>query len=358
MERIGAPWQVQDVEIETPRGDEVLIRMVGTGICHTDIACQHGFPVPMPIVLGHEGAGVVEEIGPDVRTVKVGDHVVMSFDSCGHCRNCDREEPAYCFEFFPRNFSGRRVEDQSSPLSRSGEPLNAVFFNQSSFATYAIARERNTVVIDKDLPLAIMGPLGCGIQTGAGSVVRSLGVGPGDSLAIFGGGAVGLSGLMAARAVGAGTVIVIEPNESRRNLALELGATHGIDPSAGANVLEEIKDMFGGVNYAFDTTGLPAVIGVAIETLLPGGMLGMVGAPPPDAMLPASLMSMLARGVGAKYIIEGDSEPAAFIPEMIGWYRAGKFPFDKLVETFPFDQINEAAHAAESGRVIKPVLLF
>lgn len=356
---IGAPWTLEDVQLEAPREDEILVKMVGVGICHTDLLCKTGaFPAPMPIVLGHEGAGVVEAVGSKVSRVKPGDHVVLSFDSCGQCRNCRQHNPGYCFEFFPRNMSGGRASDGSSPIASNGAPVHASFFGQSSFATHAIAREVNAVVVDRSLPLSILGPLGCGVQTGAGAVANSLGLLKGDSLAIFGAGAVGLSALLAARALGAGEVIVIEPNEKRGAFALELGATRVINPTATDDVLAEIKQSGGGVNHAFDTTGLPQVIGTAIETLLPGGVLGMVGGPPPDALLPANLMSMLVRGITAKYIIEGDSDPQTFIPKMLDWYKAGQFPFDRLVRTFPFDQINAAAHAAEKGDVIKPVLVF
>jgi len=332
--------------------------MVGTGICHTDLACRTGFPVPMPIVLGHEGAGVVEVVGAKVKHIKAGDHVVLSFDSCGECRNCEQHQPAYCFTFYPRNLAGVRAADGSATLTQAGKPINALFFCQSSFATYALAREVNTVKIDKDLPLEIMGPLGCGIQTGAGAAVNAMGVKDGDSLAIFGGGAVGLSALLGARAVGAGTVIVVEPNVARGKLALELGATHVINPKETADVLAKIKELAGGVNYALDTTGIPAVMAVAVEALLPKGVLGLLGVPPPEATVPANMMSMLVRGITVRYIVEGDSDPQEFIPRMAAWYKAGKFPFDRLVKKFPFEQINEAAHASETGEVIKPVLIF
>ncbi len=356
---VGGPFSIETVSVAAPRADEVLVRMVGTGICHTDLVCRDGFPVPMPIVLGHEGSGVVEAVGEGVTTIKPGDHVVLSFDSCNHCRNCEKSQPAYCMSFLPHNFSGLRVSDGSSPLSKDGEQINASFFGQSSFATYAISRERNTVVVDKALPLEILGPLGCGVLTGAGAAVNSLGVSKGDSLAIFGGGAVGLSALLGARAVEAGTVIVVEPNAGRRALALELGATAVIDPKAESDVLARIKELSGGgVNYAIDTTAIPSVAGTALEALLPLGMLGMVGVPAPDAMLPASMMSMLVRGVGAKYIVEGDADPKEFIPRMAAWYLDGKFPFDRLIKKYPFEQINEAAKATETGEVIKPVLIF
>ncbi|WP_293393817.1 NAD(P)-dependent alcohol dehydrogenase [Nevskia sp.] len=356
---MGAPWSIETVELAEPREDEVLVRMVGVGICHTDLSCRSGaLPVALPIVLGHEGSGVVERIGSKVTRVRVGDHVVLSFDSCGQCRNCRHDSPATCFEFFPRNFTGKRT-DGTTPIQQNGALIHAVFFSQSSFATHAIAREVNTVVIDKDLPLELMGPLGCGIQTGAGAVANSLGLREGDSLAIFGAGGVGLSALLAARALGAGSVIVVEPNEKRARFAQELGATHVVNPMKTPDTLAEIRTLGGGgVNFAFDTTGIPAVIGAAVEALLPGGVLGMVGGPPPEAMMPANLMSMLFRGVTAKYIIEGDSNPQTFIPKMLDWYRAGRFPFDKLIGKFPFESINEAAHAAETGDVIKPVLVF
>lgn len=360
VREVGKPFSIEDVELEAPRGDELLVRMVGVGMCHTDLVARDGFPVPMPIVLGHEGSGVVEAVGPDVKNLAVGDHVVLSFNSCDNCPTCAENLPAYCHNFLGENFAGVRLADGSTSISKGDEVIHGNFFGQSSFATHAIAHERNTVKVDKSLPLELLGPLGCGIQTGAGAAVLSLGLKAGQSLAIFGGGAVGLSALLGARAVDAGTVIVVEPNEERGKLALELGATHVINPKETADVLEKIKELGGGagVNHALDTTGIPDVIAVAVETMTANGMLGLIAVPPPEAMLPANMMSMLVRGVGVKYITEGDADPQAFIPQMIKWYQDGKFPFDKLVKTFPFSEINEAAHASESGDAIKPVLLF
>ncbi|MDB5987896.1 MAG: geraniol dehydrogenase [Nevskia sp.] len=359
VRNVGGPFTIESIDVAAPSGDQVLVRMVGVGICHTDLVCRDGFPVPMPIVLGHEGSGIVEAIGDKVTGVKVGDHVVLSFNSCQSCPNCAKSQPAYCYNFLANNFAGVRPSDGSTSLAQNGAAVHGQFFGQSSFATLAIAREINTVVIDKNLPLEIMGPLGCGIQTGAGGAVNSLEMQKGDSLAIFGGGAVGLSALLGARAIDAGTVIVIEPNAARGELAKQLGATHVINPKETPDVLAKIKELSGGgVNYALDTTGIPAVMGVAIETMLPRGMLGLIGVPPPDANLPANLMSMLIRGARVKYITEGDSNPQEFIPRMLGWYKAGKFPFDRLISKFRFEQINEAAHATETGAAIKPVLVF
>ena len=359
VREVGGKFCLEEVDVAEPRGNEVRVRIVGVGMCHTDLVARDGFPVPMPIVLGHEGSGVVEALGPDVEGLEIGDHVVLSFNSCGACPTCGDDEPAYCHNFMGLNFAGVRLEDGTSPLSQGDAVVHGNFFGQSSFASVAIANARNTVKVDKSLPLEILGPLGCGIQTGAGAVVLSLGLKPGQSLAIFGGGAVGLSGLLAARAVGAGTVIVVEPNAERGKLALELGATHVVNPRETEDVLAAVKELSGGgVNCAFDTTGIPAVIGTAFEALGPHGILGMVAVPPPEAMMPASLMSGLVRGVSAKFITEGDADPQSFIPQMLDWHKAGKFPFERLIKTFPFDQINEAAHASEDGSSIKPVLVL
>jgi len=359
VRKVGGPFSIEAVEVAAPREHEVRVRMVATGMCHTDIVARDGFPVPLPIVLGHEGAGVVESVGTAVKTLKPGDHVVLSFNSCAACPNCADDKPAYCYNLMAHNFSGIRPADGSTALSQSGEKVHANFFGQSSFGTYAVAHERNAVKVDSSLPLELLGPLGCGIQTGAGAAVNSLGLKAGQSLAIFGGGAVGLSALLGARAIDAGTVIVVEPNPARAALAQELGASHVINPKDTADVLATVRELSGGgVNYALDTTGIPAVIAVAVETMLPNGMLGLIAVPPPEATLPANMMSMLVRGVGVKYITEGDADPQAFIPRMLGWYQAGKFPFDRLITKFRFDQINEAAHASEKGGAIKPVLVF
>ncbi len=359
VRQVGGPFQIEDIDVAEPRDSEVRVKMVGVGMCHTDLVARDGFPVPMPIVLGHEGSGIVEAIGPDVKGLEVGDHVVLSFNSCAACPTCDDHQPAYCHNFLAENFAGVRLADGSSPLSQDGEIVHGAFFGQSSFGTYAIANERNTVKVDKDLPLEILGPLGCGIQTGAGAAVLSVGLKAGQSLAIFGGGAVGLSALLGARAIGAGLVIVVEPNAARGELALELGATHVINPKETTDVLAAIKELSGGgVNHALDTTGIPDVIAVAVETTITHGTVGLIAVPPPEAMLPANMMSMLMRGTIIKYITEGDADPQTFIPQMIAWYREGKFPFDRLIKKFGFAQINEAAKASEDGSAIKPLLTF
>ena len=354
------PMAIESVNVAAPRDDEVLVRLVASGICHTDIVCRDAFPVPMPIVLGHEGAGIVETVGSKVSGLKAGDHVIFSFNSCGSCSNCQSHEPAYCHQFLGLNFGGVRLEDGSSPLSQNGQMVHGNFFGQSSFATAAIVRAKNAVKVDQDLPLELLGPLGCGIQTGAGAVMNSLKVREGRAIVIFGAGAVGMSAVMAAKVVGASSVILVEPNAARRALAIELGATATIDPRDVSDTATAIRAASGGagVDYALDTTGIPAIMTTASEVMLPNGQIGLIGIPPPDATVPLNIMSIYGRGLSLKCIVEGDSNPQVFIPQLIELYKSGKLPFDKLIKKFPFEQINDAMDASERGDVIKPVIIF
>jgi aryl-alcohol dehydrogenase/geraniol dehydrogenase (NAD+) len=350
-------FTIQDVVLQAPRSDEVLVRVVGVGVCHTDVVCKGAFPVPMPIVLGHEGSGIVESVGADVTGIKVGDHVVLSFGSCGGCPNCRRSHPAYCYGFMANNFASRR-EDGSTPMYRDEKPINARFFSQSSFATHVIANRRNAIVVPKSENLNLLGPLGCGIQTGAGAILNSLAVGEGDKVAIFGGGSVGLSAVMASKIAKASLIIVVEPVAERRQLALEIGATHVIDPKAEADVGTAIKTIYDGVTHALDTTGIPPVIATAHSVLLPMGRLGLLAFAPPEANLPLNIMDMLVRGVTVKMITEGDSDPKAFIPKLVQHYLDGQLPIEKLYSQYSFDSINEAFDDAENGKVIKPLLML
>lgn len=277
-------FSIEDVTLDGPRADEVLVRIVGAGVCHTDMAVRdRQIPTPLPLVLGHEGSGIVEAVGAGVSSVQPGDRVVLSFASCGACPNCDDHVPAYCYQFGLLNFSGGRA-DGSSALVKGEERINANFFGQSSFATHALAFERNVVKVGDDVPLELLGPLGCGIQTGAGAVLNSMHVKAGRSIAVFGAGAVGLSAIMAAKIAGAHPIIAIDLHDSRLALAQELGATHII--KGDADLAAEIAAIAPtGVNYAFDTTGLSKLIELAFSLLAPRGTLGLVGASDADAML-------------------------------------------------------------------------
>lgn len=351
-------FSIEDAQLDAPRAGEVLVRIVGAGVCHTDMAVRdRQLPVPLPVVLGHEGSGVVETVGEGVTSVTPGDAVVLSFASCGTCPNCADHAPAYCYNFGPYNFASARA-DGSVAISTAQGPVHSHFFGQSSFATHAIASERNVVKVPASaahVPLERLGPLGCGLQTGAGAVLNSMAVKAGRSLVVFGAGAVGLSAIMAGRIAGADPIIAIDLHENRLALARELGATHTIKGDADlASALHDICPT--GINYAFDTTGLGKLIELAFNQLAPRGILGLVGASDADAMLHFNETSLMGGGKRVMGILEGDSDPQAFIPQLIEHHVAGRYPFDRLVEMFAFDDINAAFEASESGRVIKPVL--
>ena len=353
---VKAPMTIETLELDEPRYDEILVRVVATGVCHTDIGMRdQTFPVPQPVVLGHEGAGVVERVGPGVRTVVPGDHVVMSYDSCGVCPTCADNQATYCYEFFGHNFAAARG-DGSLSLASPSERVHGNFFGQSSFATYALCTDRNVVKVSKEVPLELLGPLACGVQTGAGAVMNALRVGAGRKLAVFGTGSVGLSAIMAARVVGATTIIGVDVNASRLALARELGATHTIDPSAG-NVTETILELTGsGVDFAIEATGLPSVIRQAVDSLAPRGTCGIIGAAPLGSEVSLDVMGVMTAGRVLRGIVEGDAVPRAFVPTLIELYRQGRFPFDKLVTFYPFERIEDAVRDSEHGKVVKAVV--
>jgi aryl-alcohol dehydrogenase len=356
VEQQAAPLVVEELELDDPRADEILVRMVATGVCQTDAHAWHQrIPSPLPMVLGHEGAGIVEKVGQGVEGLEPGDHVVLSFQSCGQCAQCLSGHPAYCARATEANFSGSRL-DGTSALHRAEGDRDSVhghFFGQSSFATYALTTSRNTVKVEKDLPLELLAPLGCGLQTGAGAVLNSFSLAEGESIAIFGVGAVGFGALMAARAAGASTIIAVDVNAQRLSLAEELGATHTLDASR-TDVAEAIKAITGaGITHVLDTTGRADMLTHAVAALAPMGQVGLVAGARPDTVIPAA---ELALGKSVRGIVQGDAVPQHFIPQLVQMYRSGHFPIDRLVHFYDFDDINTAFTDAGSGDVIKPVL--
>jgi aryl-alcohol dehydrogenase len=357
VQEVGAPFTLIDVELQEPAPDEVVVEIAGAGICHTDIAVQHGhLPFPLPGVLGHEGSGTVVSVGADVKTVAVGDQVAISFNSCAECPQCAKGQPAYCHGFLEYNFGGARP-DGSSGLASAGTKLGANFFGQSSLATHALAHERNVVKLPPGTPVELAGPLGCGIQTGAGAVMNSLDVQPGSTVVIAGAGPVGLSGVLAAVVREAASIIVVDLHESRRVLATELGATHAIDPKAGP-LSDQIREISpAGADYAVDTTAVTPVVEQLLASLGMRGMLGLLGVPAdPQAVFSVGLFEPPLLGLTIRGIIEGDADPQTFIPYLLDLHSQGKFPFDKLITTMPLAQINEAVEAQHRGEVLKAVL--
>ncbi len=346
LRKKGGPLKIESLELEGPRDEEILVRLVSSGICHTDIDFCDAWDESDPaVVLGHEGAGVVERVGKNVKSVKWGDHVVLSYQSCGRCRHCRSGHPPHCQHFYEANFGFQRL-DGSNALERSG--VRGHFFGQSSFATHSLATERNLVKVPKDLPLEILSPLGCGLQTGAGTVMNSLKVSRGASIAVFGTVAVGLAAVMAARLNGAHPIIGVDKKPKRLQLALQLGATHTID-NRRQDVASRIGGIAGsGVDYVIETTASPQMHQLAIEVLNPHGVVALLTGESGTDSLPEGRKTL--------GIIQGDAAPQLFIPKLIKLYRAGLFPFDRLLKFYAFRDINRAIADAKRGDTIKPVL--
>lgn len=352
-----APFTIETVELEDPRADEILVRVVGVGLCHTDLVFKAAGVIALPAVFGHEGSGIVEKVGANVTKVKQGDRVAITFRSCGTCDRCEKGQPAYCRTMPMLNYIGMRP-DGTKAIQAGEEKIASNFFGQSSLATHCLTYERNVVKVPEGVPLELVGPLGCGVQTGAGGIMRSLACEAGSSVLILGGGAVGLSAVMGAVVQGCKTIIVLEPHEARRALALELGATHAIDPAAAPDLGAAVRAILpNGVDYAFDTTGIPAVLQATMACLGSHGVFGIVGVCPPGTPVPGDLSSVITYGHTIKGIIEGDSDPDVFIPEMIELYRQGRLPFDKLIRTYPLSEINQAIVDQHHGDCVKVVLL-
>lgn len=355
----GGPFMIEEVELDDPCPDEVLVRMVATGLCHTDLSVRSGaIPFPLPGVMGHEGAGVVEAVGSAVRSVAPGDKVLATFTSCGECAHCGGGDPAYCYTFIPSNLLGGTRSDGSYTIHQDGMPINAHFFGQSTFARHALIDERSLVRVAPDAPLDILAPLGCGIQTGVGAVLNVLQPQPGSTVVVFGAGGVGLAAIMGAALTAAGKIVAVDVVPARLELARELGATDVVDAGAG-DAVEAVFDLNSGqgVQYSLECTGIVAVASQAVQVLAPLGTCALIGAPPAGSRLPIDIQFMLdgRRLVG---VTEGSSRPESFIPTLVDLHTRGKLPLEKLIRHYPFEDIERAAADAHSGQTIKPVLTF
>jgi aryl-alcohol dehydrogenase len=351
-----APFVIDKLELCDPRPDEVIVRVVASGMCQTDLHGRDGyFASPYPAVYGHEGAGVVHAVGSAVCSLAPGDHVVMSFPWCGTCANCQQHKYCYCMQGRRLKMHGTRT-DGSTLISKNGAPIYGAFFQQSSFGTYALTQERYAVKVRKDAPLEALGPLACSGQTGAGAVLNAMQPRPGDSIAIFGVGAVGLSALMAAKIAGCDPIIAVDVHTHRLALAHELGATHMIDHTGRDRVVDEVRAAAtGGTRYSLDTSAQPAVLREAIEALMPGGTCVLLGSAPPGTDV-AIEMPFLQQGRIVRGVVQGESLPKEFIPRLVDLIVAGKFPIQKMIRFYDLADINVAAKESSTGIAIKPVL--
>ena len=351
----GQPFQIEEVELSGPKEGELLVKIVASGVCHTDeVAQKQIIPVPLPAVFGHEGCGIVEEVGEGVKEFKKGDRVGFSFGFCNHCENCLSAHQHACMNFNEINFGGV-MADGTKRLSQNGVELSA-FFGQSSFATYAVVHENSAIKVeDEDIDLALVGPLGCGIQTGAGAVLNRLRPAFGSSIAVFGCGTVGMSAIMAAKIAGCDKIVAVGGNARSLELALELGATHTVNRKECEDIVKAVRDITGGgAHYSIDTTGVGDFVKKALASVRFMGTCVVLGATGDLTInVQEELMGDAKSLIG---VVEGDSIPKLFIPKLLEYYKKGQFPFDRLIQFYDFKDINQAFEDSHNGKVIKAVL--
>jgi len=359
------PFVTAVLNLKAPAANEIRVKLVATSVCHTDIMTKNKALCSFPIVLGHEGAGIIDALGENVTGFDVGDHVVLSYDYCGHCPQCSNHKPSYCNDHGSLNFAGVRPDGNKTHRSPGSETADVFgsFFQQSSFATYVLSHASNSIKVDKSLPLSLLAPLGCGVQTGAGTVFNTLQVKPDTSLAVFGCGCVGLSAIMAAKVAGAKNIIAIDLNPSRLRMATELGATHSVVPGDFANataLVDHIKSITqtNGCQYAIDTTGVPSVLRQAFDCCGPLGVTAMIAPGVPGTEVSIEMLGLLP-GKSLRGVTQGDAESKVFIPKLIELWQQGRFPFDKMITQYHgIDSLETAAQAMSSGEVVKPVVIL
>ncbi len=351
------PFVIEAVELCEPRADEIIVRVVASGLCQTDLHARDGYyESAYPAVYGHEGAGVVHAVGSAVRALQPGDHVVMSYPWCGACANCARHMPNYCVHGRRLKSAGTRADGSTLLAQNNGAPLYSAFFQQSSFGTFALTQERYAVKVRDDAPLEQLGPLACSGQTGAGAVLNVLKPAAGDSFAVFGVGAVGLSALMAAKISGCDPIVAVDIHDHRLALARQLGATHTINHRTCADVSGEIRKVAsGGVRHAVETSAVPTVLREAVECLMPAATCVLLGSARKGTEV-ALEMPLVQQGRMVRGVVQGDSVPQQFIPKLVDLIMAGQFPIEKMITFYDFAEIERAARESAAGTVIKPVL--
>jgi Zn-dependent alcohol dehydrogenase len=343
----GKPLVVEQVELDEPREGEVMVKMAGTGVCHTDLGVQEK-GLLMPMVLGHEGAGIIHRLGPDVAGHKAGDHVVLTgAANCGRCPTCRRGPPVMCETYRPYYFNGYLPGKQTRLHTAKGQPIYH-FFIQSSFAEYAVVPADNAIKVRPDAPLDTVGVLGCGASTGLGAVINKLNPEVGSSIAVFGCGGVGMSAIMGARLCGAGTIIGVDVLDSKLKAAVDFGATHVIN-SRKEDAVARIRQITGGgADGSVMAVGSTDIIGPAFDSIRYGGTCVVVGAPPDGGKAGVDFGSSM-----------GSGRAAIDIPAWVDLFMQGRLPLDRLVSRrYPLDDINSAFEMLARGDVIKPLISF
>ncbi|KAH8892174.1 NAD(P)-binding protein [Thozetella sp. PMI_491] len=362
VEEPGSGFKLLPVSLHDMKQDEILVEMKYSGICHTDIHGSKGgySALSYPAILGHEGAGVIRAVGPDVkaRSLRVGQSVILSFNHCGQCRNCSSHHPACCTNFEALNITGRRLADQTTPARLSdGREVISQFFGQSSFLRHSVVSQHSVTACPYPDSLATYAALGCGFQTGAGTVLNALKPSKDDSLLIFGAGTVGLASIMAAKYLGLHQIIAVDIVDEKLAFARDLGATDTINSKNVPDIAAEIRRISGGgARFALECTGVSAVIESLLDCVCCGGTAVVVGSPRPDFILKVDPEKLLHENKTLRGICQGDSVAKKFIPEMMELHRSGHFPLERLCNFYDVKDYEKAILDVSEGKVIKPIL--
>ena len=354
------PLEVQEVEIVPPRQGEVLVRVAAAGICHSDLHYIKGdLPHPLPVVLGHEGAGVVEAVGPGVTSVRPGDHVILVFrPHCGQCYYCLRGRPALCDFGMPIRTTGKML-DGTSRIRRNGQEIHH-FTAVSCFAEYAVLPEQGVLRIRPDIPLDRAALVGCAVTTGVGAVLYNARVEEGSSVLVIGAGGVGLNVVQGAVLAGANPIIVADVVPSKLEYARQFGATHTIN-AREQDVVAVAKELTEGrgVDYAFEVIGLVKTMEQGYEAIRKGGTFVIVGVAPANATMSFSPLWMMRDEKTIKATNYGSANIRKDMPILLDLYLAGRLKLDELItRRFTLDQINDAFAALERGEVARGVIAF
>ncbi len=353
--QVGKALTIERASLAAPQPHEAVVRIEACGICHMDL--DGPSLCALPAVFGHEGVGVVEAVGTDAR-VKVGDRVILGYGSCGACPSCTQAQPYYCDQSWDVTFGGRRLDGSATLWDSSDAPLHAAFFQQSSFATHAIVPDHCLVSMPQEIPAEVGASITCGVMTGTGAILNVLDVQAGETVLIVGAGAVGLGAVMAARRAGAGEILVVDVRDDRLILAQELGATAVFNPRTGAMDAWVMARTGRGVGKLLETSGNATAFESAIASLRTGGHMAYAILPSPMEEYTLKPMPLFEKAARFEALSFGNSVPHDLYPRMLEWWRAGEFPVDRLIGTFPFADINLAMERTRSGDVIKAVLMM
>jgi Zn-dependent alcohol dehydrogenase len=355
LREFGQPLVIEELELDPPKAGELLVRMVASGVCHSDLHVVHGIhPTDLPVVLGHEGAGVVEEVGAGVAGIAPGDHVLLTWlPYCGHCRQCARGWPNRCENVA---WYDSTMQDGTCRLHSNGRTVH--HYNTSSFAERSIVPAQTAVKVDPKLPLTELALIGCAVMTGVGAVLNTARVRPGDTVAVVGCGGVGLNVVQGARIAGAGAIIAIDRVPAKLELARELGASAVVDASE-RDPVQAVRELVpGGVDHAFEALGRPETIETTLALTGRGGQSILIGMAPPDARVGLDALTMTFEERCVRGSWYGSCVPLRDIPLLVELYRQGRLSLEPLITTCTLDDVNDAFRRMEAGETARSVIVY